>query len=86
MINNSNMVPLSELVRMRKGTVQTYLLNVGDESYFQKKLSTYCKRAKAEVAHNIWMCVRIRDHFVQKMVQCTVVKQGKKLKRQRGGK
>ena len=77
------MIPIADLVRMPKGTVQTYLLDAGDESYFQKKLSTYSTRANAAIEHDIWLCVRLKDHMVQNMVQCTVIKQGKKLKRQK---
>ena len=35
------MIPLADLVRMPKGTMQTYIIDTGDESYFLKKLSTY---------------------------------------------
>lgn len=79
------MIPLSNLVRLPKGTVQTYLLDAGDDSYFLKKLSTYATRANAKVEHDFWLCVRRRDNFVQTMVQIKVLRQGKKLKRKKRG-
>ena len=77
------MIPLADIVRMPKGTTQTYLLDAGDESYFLKKLSTYAMRAGAKVEHSIWLCVRLKDHLVQNMVQVSVIRQGSKLKRKR---
>lgn len=77
------MIPLADLVRMPKGTVQTYLLNSGEESYFLKKLSTYVARAKAKVDHDMWVCIRLRDDTVSRMVVCKVIKPGKKLQRKR---
>ncbi len=77
------MIPLSDIVRMPKGTIQTYLLDAGDEPYFLKKLSTYAMRAGAKVEHDIWLCVRLKDHTAQNMVQVSVIRQGKKLKRKK---
>ena len=77
------MIPLADLVRMPKGTMQTYIIDTGDESYFLKKLSTYSTRAKSKTEHDIWLCIRRRDNFVQTMAQVKVIRQGRKLKRQK---
>lgn len=76
------MISLSQLVRMPKGTTQTYLLAKDEESYFLKKLSTYALRTNAKVTHDVWMCVRLKDDFVQRMVTVMVLKPGRKIKRQ----
>lgn len=76
------MIVLSQLVRMPKGTVQTYLLEAGEtESYLLKKLSTYAFRAEAKVTHRIAMVVFLDDDTVRRMVICKVIKQGKRLKK-----
>ena len=75
------MIPLKELVRMPKDTTQTYLLDPGDETYFLKKLATYCSRAKASVEHDIWLAVRMRDDTVRRLVVCRVIQAGEKRKR-----
>lgn len=77
------MIGLSEFVRMPKGATQTYLLSSGEESPFLKKLSTYANRANARIEHDMWLCVRIKDDTVQRMVVCKVVKAGNKLVRKR---
>lgn len=75
------MITLSQLVRMPKGTTETYLLDqLDNESYLLKKLSVYALRAKAKVTHDVWICIRTSDDSVRRMVTCTVAKQGKKLK------
>ncbi len=77
------MMPLSDFVRMPKGSTQTFLLNSGEESYFLKKLATYSARAKAKVEYDMWLCIRVRDDIVQRMAVCKVVTQGKELRRKR---
>lgn len=72
---------LAKLVRMPKGTTQTFLLQPGEESYFLKKLSTYAFRANAKVAHDMWLAVRLSDDTVQRMVVVKILRPGKKLKR-----
>lgn len=76
------MIVLSELVRMPKGTVQVYLIDRGDtESYLLKKLSTYALRCSAKVHHRVARIIYDDSDEVRRMVVCTVLKQGKKLKK-----
>ncbi len=75
------MTPIAEFIRKPKGTTETYLLPPGEESYFLKKMATYALRAKARVAHDVWLAVRLSDDTVQRMIVVKVLKPGKKLKK-----
>ena len=84
------MINLSELVRMPRGTVQTYLLEPHEtESYLLKRLSTYALRARAKIEHRVALVVFLDDDSARRMVICKVIQQGRKLKkrgRKRGKK
>lgn len=75
------MTPLSELIRKPKGTLETYFLEPGTESYFLKKLSTYALRARAKVDYDVWVSLRLRDDTVQRMVVVKIIRPGRRIKK-----
>lgn len=72
---------LAELLRMPKGTTETFIVSRDEESYFLKKLHTYALRTKAKVDYIIYVCVSLRDDSVARMIVVKVLKSGEQLKR-----
>lgn len=82
------MIPINKLLRMERGTMETYLLEPRDNGAFLKKLSTYVSRIHAKVDTRQAIVVFLDNDSMQRMVIVKVLKSGRKMRKRgriRGG-